>query len=112
MRYFMTASIRKQTGGSCYFEFQKGQRGKNDELTFWKEDSLYLHMDIADEIALYRIVPNLNYYGETVVDKEKWDMMQNNAKNAGVKAMEVINELRGWVEDNFRNADHFLILGL
>lgn len=112
MKYFISESHRKQIGGSCYFEFQKGQKEKNDELTFWKEDSILLHMDIADEIALYRIVPNMNYYGDTLIDKEKWCVIQNNAKNEGGKAMEVINELRSWAEDNFKESDYFLILGI
>ena len=71
MRFFITERQRKQRGGTCYFEFQRGQKASDCKLVFWREDSLLLHMDIVDEIALYKIVPDFQYYGETIIDKEK-----------------------------------------
>ena len=112
MRYFITESQRKQRGGSCYFEFQRGQIDKNYKFVCWREDSLLLHMDIVDEITLYKIVPDFQYYGETIIDKEKWSIIQNNAKKQGSKAIEVIDELSSWVEENFTEYDFFVILGI
>ena len=112
MRFFITESQRKQMGGTCYFEFQRGQKAPNGKSVFWREDSLLLHMDIADEIALYKIIPDFQYYGETIIDKEKWSNIQNNAKNQGSKAIEVIDELSSWVEDNYKESDYFLIIGI
>ena len=112
MKYFITESQRKQRGGTCYFEFQRGQRDPDCKYYCWREDSLLLHMDIADEIALCRIVPDFQYYGETVIDKEKWSMIRNNAKNQGAKAIAVIDELSSWVEENYKNSDYFVIIGI
>ena len=112
MRFFITESQRKQRGGTCYFEFQRGQRSPDNKSVYWREDSLLLHMDIVDEIALYKIVPDLQYYGETIIDKEKWSIIQNNAKNQSAKAIEVIDELSSWAEENFKGSDHFVIIGI
>ncbi len=112
MEYFITETQRKQIGGTCYFEFQKGQKRKKYKQVFWKDDSLLLHMDIADKIALYRIIPDFNYYGITVIDKEKWRIIQNNANNEGKTTKAVMGELYSWVEENFNEYDYFLILGI
>ena len=108
MRFFITESGRKQVGGSCYFEFQKGHEKKS----YWMDDSLLLHMDIADEIALYKIIPDFKYYGDNRIDREKWGAILANAENAGGKAEDVINELCGWAGDNFKEFDHFMIFGI
>ncbi|MBO4877527.1 MAG: hypothetical protein J5501_05940 [Ruminococcus sp.] len=112
MSFFITESQRKQRGGSCYFEFQRGQKDINYKFVCWREDSLLLHMDIVDEIALYKIVPDFQYYGETIIDKEKWSIIQNNVKKQGSKAIEVIDELSSWVEENFKEYDYFVIVGI
>ena len=112
MDFFITESRRKQTGGSCFFEFQRGQNGKEYESVFWREDSLLLHMDIVDEIELYKIVPDFNYYYITIIDKEKWEIIQQNAEKAGGKAMRVIHEVSAWVEENFKEFDYFVIVGI
>ncbi|MBQ3920498.1 MAG: hypothetical protein II695_12550 [Oscillospiraceae bacterium] len=112
MSFFITESQRKQRGGSCYFEFQRGQKDTNYKPVCWREDSLLLHMDIVDEIALYKIVPDFQYYGETIIDKEKWSIIQNNVKKQGSKAIEVMNELNSWVEENFIEYDYFVIVGI
>ena len=69
-------------------------------------------MDIADEIALYKIVPDFQYYGETIIDKGKWSIIRNNVKKQGSKAIEVIDELNSWVEENFKEYDYFVIVGI
>lgn len=69
-------------------------------------------MDIADEIALYKIVPDFRYYGDNFIDREKWDAILANARKSGGKAEEVINELCSWAEDNFKESDHFMIIGI
>lgn len=69
-------------------------------------------MDIVDEIALYKIVPDFQYYGETIIDKEKWSIIQNNVKEQGSKAIEVIDELKSWVKENFKEYDYFVIVGI
>lgn len=124
MKYFISEKQRKLTGGTCYFEFQKGQNGskykqdlsKEDSfllnMEFWKEDSLLLHMDIVDDISLYKIIPDFNYYGITVIDREKWDVIQSKAKNENGIINEVIMEMKFWADDNFKRFDYFVICGI
>lgn len=112
MEYFISESQRKQIGGTCYFEFQRGQKNKRYKSVFWREDSLLLHMDIADKIELYNFIPDFNYYGITIIDKEKWNIIQDNAKKESKMATNVINELYAWAEENFKELDYFVILGI
>ncbi len=112
MDFFITERQRKQIGGTCYFEFQRGQNTRKYQPAFWKEDSLFLHMDIADEIELYRMIPDFNYYGMTIIDKEKWNVIQHNVVKKSVIVAKVINELSTWAEDNFKEFDYFVIMGV
>ena len=112
MEYFMTEQQRKQHGGSCYFEFQKGQKNKKYKPVFWQEDSLLLCMDIADDLKIYKIIPNFQYYGITVIDKSTWNVIQQSAKQESNAIQELIAELTPWVEDNFKKFDYFVILGV
>lgn len=112
MKYFISEKQRKQGGSTCFFEFQKGQKDSKYKQVFWKEDSLLLHMDIVDEIQLYKIIPDFNYYGLTVIDREKWNVIQSNAKNEVGIINEVILEMKCWVDENFQMFDYFVICGL
>lgn len=129
MKYFISEKERQQRGGSAYFEFQKGQKIESRVYEenfwkqikshtsvrkeyFWKEDSMLLHMDIADNIELYKIVPDFHYYGLTIVDRETWKSVQNNAENGNGIIKEVIMELKPWADENFREFDYFVIWGI
>ena len=112
MEFFITEAQRKQIGGSGYFEFQRGQKEMRRPSEYWKADSLLLYMDTADEITLYRIIPDFHYYGITYVDREKWDIICQNAETVSGKAAKVIRELRGWAEENFQDYPYFVILGI
>lgn len=112
MDFFITESERKQLHSTCYFEFQKGQKSKEYSSVFWREDSLLLHADIADEIGLYKIIPDFDYYGTTVICREKWAIIGQNAEREGGDVLKVICEAAPWVEDNFKEFDYFVILGI
>lgn len=114
MEFFITEIQRKRLCSTCYFEFQKGQSGtfKDYQQVFWREDSLLLHADIADEIELYKIVPDFDYYSTTFVDKQNWAVVLQNAEKQGGKALEVIREAMPWVEDNFKEFNYFVICGI
>ncbi|MDE5792961.1 MAG: hypothetical protein K2H66_05490 [Oscillospiraceae bacterium] len=112
MKYFITEQQRKQRGGSGYFQFLKGQKNKIYKPVYWQEDSLLLYMDIADELKIYKIIPDFQYYGITIIDKSKWNMIQQNAKQESNAIQELIAELVPWVEDNFRDFDYFVICGI
>ena len=112
MKYFISEQQRKQIGGSCYFEFQKGQKTEIYNDVYWKEDSLLLHMDIVDNLELFKIIPNFNYYGITIIDRDKWNMIQRIAENENGIISEVIAELKSWADKNFETFDYFVICGI
>lgn len=110
--YFITESQRKKIGGTCYFEFQKGQNNKKHRSVFWKEDSMLLHMDIADKSELYKIIPDFNYYGDTFISREKWNIIKSNAEKETGIVRGIIDEISYWAEENFRLFDYFVIIGI
>ena len=98
MKYFLNEGQRKATGGTCYFEFQKGKfRNK-----FWLKDSLCLHADIFDLLSLNELfsdaIENFCYYAPNEVSKEQWE--------------NVIEELSPWVEECFNIHKCFTICGI
>lgn len=112
MKYLKTETERKHLGGTCYFEFQKGQNEYTTNYEFWKNDSLLLHMNLMDEIKLYKIIPNFNYYGITYVSKQTWADIKKTALDSKGKVLELIEELSNWVDSNFEKYDYFLIMGI
>lgn len=72
MKYFLDEAQRRATGGTCYFEFQKG-KFKNK---FWLRDSLCLHADLFDSLMLYDLfsdsIEEFCYYAPNEVSKEQW----------------------------------------
>ena len=112
MKFFINEKQRKQTGGSCYFEFQKGQHNAHYKDVFWKEDSLLLHMDLMDSLELFRIIPDFDYYGVTIIDKEKWEVIKSNAQSESGILNELITELKSWVDENFNEFSYFVICGI
>lgn len=73
---------------------------------------MLLHMDIVDDLELFRIIPNFNYYGITIIDREKWNMMQSIAEKKNGMIGEVIAELKSWADKNFETFDYFVICGI
>lgn len=109
MKYFITEAERKKLHSTCFFEFQEGQ---NDDygFTFWKDNSMLLHADLFDESKLYKVIPDLKYYADTIVSKENWDIIKNSEKSQ--LAQEIIDELSDWVDENFKKYDYFVIRGI
>ncbi len=65
------ADTKKTLGkGTCYFEFCIGKfTGK-----YWMDDSLYLYEDSIEliEALLIDLIPDFDFYSETVLDKSAW----------------------------------------
>lgn len=110
MKFFITEHERQKLHSTCFFEFQEGQKNKKYKSVFWKENSLLLHMDLFDQSELYKIIPDLNYYGYTFIDKEKWNIIKNAEKSPLARV--IIDELSEWAEDNFKKYDYFVICGI
>ena len=88
MKYFCTEQERQ---GTCYHEFFKG---KWDNKTFWKEDSLLLDDD------------NMFYY--TQFGK----ILSEQAKTFGDKESELVDEANPWMQEAFKEYGVITILGL
>ncbi len=110
MKYFITEQERKKIHSTCLFEFQEGQKNKEYKFVCWKDNSMLLHADLFDESRLYKIIPDLKYYGETIINKENWNIIKNAEKSQLAK--EIIDELSDWVDENFKKYDYFVILGI
>ena len=110
MKYFITEQERKTLHSTCFFEFQEGQKNKEYKFIFWKDNSMLLHADLFDESRLYKIIPNLKYYADTIINKESCTIIKNAEKSP--LAQEIIDELSDWAEENFKKYEYFVILGI
>lgn len=110
MKYFMMLDECK---GTCYHEFYKG---KWDEKTFWKNDSLYLHDDILFDLKLEEVFyeANSSYdpFNETEINELQWQRIYKMAKTLGGEVFEVINEANEWATKTFKEYGLFTILGI
>lgn len=111
MKYFIDEAQRRATGGTCYFEFQKG-KFKNK---FWLRDSLCLHADIFDSLMLYELfsgsIEEFCYYASNEVSKEQWKKLVAKSKE-NEQWKNVIEELYPWVEECFTENRCFTICGI
>ena len=107
-----SAFRRKMLGGTCYFEFQRGQYyGKH-----WLERSVFLHADLFDKLNLCEVfsqaLPKFDYYGVTEVTPAQYEKLKALALHRGGQAAALIRELDPWVEDCFLTETIFTICGI
>ena len=111
MNYFLDEVQRKATGGTCFFEFQKG-KFKNK---FWLKDSLYLHSDTFDSLMLYELfsksIEEFCYYAPNEVNNEQWNSLVEKSKE-NERWKSVIEELSPWVKECFTLHRCFTICGI
>ena len=98
MKYFVKNSEREST---CYHEFYKG---KWDEKTFWKEDSLLLHDDVMFKNqgfvdAVMEVIPTYDPFGETEISPEIWKKIGQVIKEKDERAKELYDEADVWLKD-------------
>ncbi len=112
MKFFIDAKERKESGTTCYFEFQKGLC--DDKC--WKEDSVYISDSVWDEYETSEVfenfVPDFDYYGITKIDKNQWTKIVEFCKTNKTKCAPIIIDVKQWVEDCFANNDCFSIWGM
>ena len=111
MEYFYDEIERKESGSTCYFEFQNGKF----QDKHWLKDSLYLHADVFDTYMLYYllsdVIKEFDYYGPNEVSKEQWNIL---VKKSEEKQQwdNIITELKAWVEECFQKYECFTICGI
>lgn len=112
MKYFVNEDVRKASGSSCYFEFQKG-RHPNE---CWLPDSISIDMDIFDELKLYElikaVVPAFDYYGITEIGHNDWNNIVKQGCVMSGKAEEAIREADEWATKAFSEVSVITIWGI
>ncbi|HEY8390362.1 MAG TPA: hypothetical protein VIL26_05370 [Clostridia bacterium] len=110
MILFVNNSQRK---GTCYYEFYKG---KWDNKTFWRDDSIFLHDDLmykaeGFELSLIEVV-NFNAFGETEITLSQWRKIGEIVLDKDITSQEVYKEADIWAQKVFKEYECFTILGL
>ena len=110
MKYFI---FNNQRDGSSYHEFYKG---KWDEKTFWKSDSILLHDDYLFDNgfvdAIIDIIPTYDPFCETEITADEWKKIGNLILTKDEKSQEIYFEANEWLEDVFKKYNCFTILGI
>ena len=110
--YLYNAAQRKEQGGTCYFEFQRGRYREKH----WMKRSVYLHADLFDGLQLYDIfaaaLPHFNYYGPTEVTPDQYEALKALALARGGEIAALMEELDHWVRDCFQTENVFTICGI
>ena len=110
MKYFCTVSNRV---GTRYHEFYKG---KWDDKTFWKSDSILLPDDTLIELEIYKafaaVIPDYDPYGETQVNQCQWEAILEHASQLDTEAKIALTEAAIWVNEVLENEEVFTILGI
>ena len=111
MKYFIHEKERRLSGGTCYFEFQKG-RFKNK---FWLENSVCMQTDLFDSLNLFKlfsdVIQPFNYYGPNEVSEDQWSAILHKAQENKQWAP-VMEELRPWAEKCLATHRYFTICGV
>ncbi|WP_252891727.1 hypothetical protein [Thermoclostridium stercorarium] len=96
MKYFCTVNERK---GTSYLEFYKG---KWDNKTFWKSDSLLLDFDIYADFDLYKAfaaaIPGFDPHGVFEVNRSQWETVLDYASKMDTGAEMVLAEAVEWLK--------------
>ena len=111
MKYFINEEKRKASGGTCYFEFQKGKFRNR----FWMKDSICLYADLFNELDLYQLFADslgeFDYYGVNVVSQDQWfKIIEKSTENEQWKM--IVEELKLWVAECFIKHKHFTVCGI
>lgn len=112
MKYFINEQKRKESGSTCYFEFQKGYYHNK----CWLNDSISISDTLWDEFNLSElfssVIYNFDYYGLNVVNKKQWDNLVKIGQESNSIWQEVIAEATPWVSICFEENEVFTIMGM
>ena len=112
MKYFLTAEERKNSGSSCFIEFQKGAYdGK-----CWKKDSICMDEEIFYDFKMKRlfssVLPQFDYFGITPVSKEQFEKIKSNAKDYSEEVQASVAELEEYFSGDAEDTVFFTICGI
>lgn len=110
MKYFVFDHERINT---VYHEFQKG---KFDDITFWKDDSISLSDDLLFTLHIEdlfaSVIPGYNSYSQFEIDKELWEKIMSAAQQVGGEVLACLSEADEWAKNTYLEYDVFTIIGV
>lgn len=108
MKYFCKNNERV---GGAYYEFRRGDECLEEP---WLDSSMYIYDEVAGEIGLFTAieenVPDFAPYGITVVTKEQWENIETFQN--GNEFTTAIKDIAIWIENNFKENDFFVLMGI
>ncbi len=113
MKYFVFVD---NVNNSWHYEWQKG---KWDEKSFWKKDSIYLDDNVmwqndGFEESLIKACPKFDPFGETEITEEIWNEIGKLVYKRDDISIEIYEEANKWLKDEevFKKYGCFTILGI
>ena len=109
MKYFVFNHQRK---GTCYHEFYKG---KWDNHTFWKSDSIFLHDDLLQRgfyDALIEVIPEYDRYGITDISATQWHNIGKTILEKDSQSQALYSEANNWIQNTLQSHNCITILGI
>lgn len=109
MSYFILPLKRV---GTSYHEFQTGDKCN----VFWDKTSILLHEDIMEEFEVgtffERFIPNYDYYGVSIVNKETWGKILEESKIERKEIQDIVDEMKVWADHSLSLYGCFTIVGI
>ena len=112
MKYFIDEKTRKESGSTCFLDFQKGYY--HDKC--WLNDSINISDTLWNKLELSKlfsiVLADFDYYGLNVVNKEQWNKIVEISRKMNAEWEEVIAEVTPWVSMCFDENEVFTIIGM
>lgn len=111
MNYFIYEYQRK---GTCYLEFYKG---KWDNKTFWKKDSILIDSDIFLDCkdfvdSILKIIPTFDPFGVTEISYDAWKKIGKIILRKSTQSQEIYYEADELLKNAFAEHGFITILGV
>ena len=95
-----------------YHEFQPG---KNKKL-YDHRGSIFLLDEIMEESKLYdffyKVIPYYDYCGDTIVDKDNWELVKQEAPKESDVVRDLIKDMTSWADRCIECFGYFTIIGI
>lgn len=82
----------------------------------WSPDSIYIYGGTFNSLGLnklfHAVLPGFDFYYDTVVTKNDWNKLYERSQSLDQRTIDVLNELKIWVDECFLEYDEFTIRGV
>lgn len=81
-----------------------------------KGDSLYIYGEMFDELGFnklfHSVIFKFDFYNNTKVTKDDWDKLYEKSRSMDFRVVAAFDELKLWVDECFKEYNHFIIIGV